>query len=380
MARCSSGFASSSAFCSTKAFRAEAPPLILQPINLQRRWSGWQNRSCLVAELLTRWKADRICLPASRRSAGLDRSDRGRRASPVTTLDDPVERVTWSPTDEWLAFCSAPGGMNQQIYLIRPDGTDLQRLTDGGTDNNWIGRWNPTDGTSCSALIDRIRKRRMPSFMSMVQGLRLIAKNTGIGWLTDFSRDRTKAVLWQMQNRSDSNLYLLDVVGDASGSANKTILTPHNPPGSFSGGLFSPDGRSIYISTNKDRDLAAFGRVILGEDGKPGPIEILAERRDAELESFDLSRDGQTAALLWNVSGRNELCFLDLRPIVLTKVPELPSGVATDLSFSPDGNRLALSLSTRDTATRRLVHRYQNGKAITDHAQSSSRNQSHGPG
>jgi dipeptidyl aminopeptidase/acylaminoacyl peptidase len=265
----------------------------------------------------------------------------------VTTLDDPIERVTWSPTDEWLAFSLAPsGGMNQQIYLIRPDGNDLQRLTDGGTDNNWIGRWT-RDGRYLMFGSNRTDPQAADAFIyEHGQRLRLIAKNTGIGWLTDFSRDRTKAVLWQMQNRSDSNLYLLNMAGDASGSANKTLLTPHNAPGSFSGGLFSPDGLSIYMSTNKDRDLGAFGRVVLGEDGKPGPIEILAERSNAELESFDLSRDGQTAALLWDVSGRNELCFLDLKTHALTNVPELPSGVATDVSFSPDGNRLALSLSS----------------------------------
>jgi len=28
--------------------------------------------------------------------------------------------------------------MNGQIYLIRPDGTDLKRCTPGGKDNNWL--------------------------------------------------------------------------------------------------------------------------------------------------------------------------------------------------------------------------------------------------
>ncbi len=42
----------------------------------------------------------------------------------------------------WLAFSVAPGGgMNEQIYLVRPDGTGLRRLTDGGKENNWLGDW-----------------------------------------------------------------------------------------------------------------------------------------------------------------------------------------------------------------------------------------------
>ena len=50
----------------------------------------------------------------------------------VTAFDDPVGFVTWSPGGEWLAFSVAPGGgFNEQIYVARPDGTELRRLTEG---------------------------------------------------------------------------------------------------------------------------------------------------------------------------------------------------------------------------------------------------------
>src|SRR5216684_2490350 len=60
----------------------------------------------------------------------------------VTALDDPVGSVGWSPDGEWLAFNIAPGGgFNEQIYVVRPDGTALRRLTEGGKENNFIGGW-----------------------------------------------------------------------------------------------------------------------------------------------------------------------------------------------------------------------------------------------
>lgn len=44
----------------------------------------------------------------------------------VTALDDQVRVVNWSPYGQWLAFGLTPGGgMNEQIYLVRPDGTGL---------------------------------------------------------------------------------------------------------------------------------------------------------------------------------------------------------------------------------------------------------------
>src|SRR5919206_2841724 len=52
----------------------------------------------------------------------------------VTAFDDPVRIVSWSPDGSWLALSVAPGGgMNTQIYLVRPDGTELRLLTEGGT-------------------------------------------------------------------------------------------------------------------------------------------------------------------------------------------------------------------------------------------------------
>ena len=60
----------------------------------------------------------------------------------VTPLDDQIVQVAWSPNVEWLAFGLAPGGgLNEQVYLVRSDGTGLRRLTEGGKDNNWLGRW-----------------------------------------------------------------------------------------------------------------------------------------------------------------------------------------------------------------------------------------------
>ena len=119
-------------------------------------------------------------------------------------------------------------------------------------------------------------------------------------------------------------------------------LTPHEGPGSFPSGRFSPDGRTVYLSSNAGRDLAAFARVALGDDGRPGPIEVLAARDDAELAEFALDESGATAALVWNVAGRDELALLDLATARSTPGPALPAETAGGLRFSRDGRLLAL--------------------------------------
>jgi dipeptidyl aminopeptidase/acylaminoacyl peptidase len=259
----------------------------------------------------------------------------------VTALDDQVTGVDWSPGGEWLAFGVAPGGgMNQQIYLVHPDGDGPQRLTAGGKDNNWLGRWSH-DGRSL-AFASNVAGPAMDAYTWDLDTWkpRLVARNPGIGDIVDRSRDGRWATVSRVKSRGDSDLVLVEMA-----SGHETPLTPHTPPAEFSGGIFSPDGRTVYLSTDADRDLAAFARIRLDAGGRPGPIEVVASRPDAELESFEVTEDGSAAALMWNVAGKSELAFLDLATAKAAPGPALPAEVAGGMSFSRDGKLLALALS-----------------------------------
>ena len=92
----------------------------------------------------------------------------------VTAFDDPVGFVEWSPDGAWLAFTLAPGGgMNEQVYLVRPDGTGLQRLTDGGKETNRLGPWSH-DGSRARARLERARAatRSTPTSYDVADGTR----------------------------------------------------------------------------------------------------------------------------------------------------------------------------------------------------------------
>lgn len=259
----------------------------------------------------------------------------------VTALDDPVGGVQWSPDGQWLAIEVAPGGgLNEQIHLVRSDGRGLRQLTEGGSVNNWLGDWT-RDGRYLTLASNR-RGVGMDAYLyDLAAGdLRLVAENTGIGILTDVSRDGRRAVLFRLQSRGSNDLYLLDLE-----RRTEILLTPHEGPGTFSGGRFGPDGDVVYLGSNKDRDKIAFARVRIDGRGRPGPIEVLAAREDAELAGFDLTEDGRTAALVWNADGRSELAFVDLASGRLTQGPTPPAEVIGGLVFSRDGGRLALTLS-----------------------------------
>jgi Tol biopolymer transport system component len=179
----------------------------------------------------------------------------GRWPTLVTALDDPVSSVEWSPSGDWLAISVSPGGgMNGQIYLFRPDGTDLKRYT-AGKDNNWLAPWthdgsalmmssNVRDGAAMDCYLLVVHERKME----------IVAQNLGIGSFEDMSRDNRLALLSRMKSRGSNDVYLVDL-----SSKKEVNLTSHDGPGEFAG-RFSHDAKTVYLASNKDRDLEAFAK------------------------------------------------------------------------------------------------------------------------
>lgn len=294
----------------------------------------------------------------------------------VTNLDDQITGVAWSPTDsDVLAFSLAPGGgLNEQIYVVQSNGLSLQRITEGGRINNRLHGWSP-DGKYLLLGSNRANPGSIDSYLfHLGRGrLRLAAVNGGAGNLEDVSEDGGWALIQRVKSRGDSNVYLVGLHQRAD-----ILLTPHDPPGTFQNPRFSPDGRTVYLLSDKDRDRVALARVRLqaerasreqreeiereeeeeeeereerqaGEEApaswKPGALEVLAKRDDADLGGFEITEDGKTAALLWNVAGESQLSFLDLATLEETPGPDLPGALAGGLEFSRDGRLLAMSLS-----------------------------------
>ena len=258
----------------------------------------------------------------------------------VTTGNDPVAAVVdWSPAGDWLAYTVVPGGgLNSQIYVARSDGTGVRRLTDGGKENNWLGPWTE-DGRFIGMSSNRRRPGAMDAYLIEAATGRLerVADLEGIGGIESVSRDARRVLLERVRSRGDNNLYLLDRT-----SGKEALLTPHEGPGEFSGRL-ARDGKSVYLGSNEGRDRVAFARVDVSAPASPGRIEVLAERADAELDDFALDHAGAQAALSWNVGGRTELAFIDLRTGKTRPGPPLPAEICVSFVYAPGDRSLAMS-------------------------------------
>jgi dipeptidyl aminopeptidase/acylaminoacyl peptidase len=287
----------------------------------------------------------------------------GVRQQRITSLDDPAGLVEWSPDGRSLAFTVAPGGgMNSQIYLMRPDGRQLARASgpvDDVKSNNLLHGFSH-DGRLLLLSSNRADPASLDPFTyeAATGAWRRVALGGGDGRLSDVSRDGRHALVVRTRQRGDEDVSIVDLH-----TGREALLTPHQPPASFGDALFAPDGMTVYLGSNRDRDLLAFARIRLvrssegeppmaaaaggaggGSGGGSGGIEVVAARDDAELDAWKITEDGHTAALLWNAAGRSQLSFLDLDTLRQEPGPVLPGEIVRDMAFSRNGRLLALTI------------------------------------
>jgi dipeptidyl aminopeptidase/acylaminoacyl peptidase len=257
----------------------------------------------------------------------------------VTAFDDPVSGLEWSPDGQWLAVEVAPGGgLNSQIYVLRPDGTGVRRLTDGGKENNRLGLWTPDSKT-----IVMSSNRQRPASMDIwaidaaTGAIRLVAQTSGVASVLDSGN--THVLISRLKSRGDNDIYRIRLE-----DGREVHLTPHTPPATFSNARFGHTSDTVYLIGNANRDRAAFGRVRV-VDWMAEPFEVLASRDDAELDSFEINPMKSVAVLSWNMAGKSEISGLSLEDMKEHPGPVLPSDLAGGFEFARSSREMALSIS-----------------------------------
>ncbi|GAA2857591.1 peptidase S9 [Actinoplanes cyaneus] len=241
---------------------------------------------------------------------------------------EPVSEVAWSSGGGWLACQIAPGGApRQEIWLVRPDGSDPHQVAGFGNDTADNMRWLP--GRPVLALTENLTDAIL---IDVVVGTRTVITSGELISLCDVDPAGRFALLRQGP-RGDRRILLKDLI-----SGTEEPLTRGEQA------IFSPGGGCVY-ARSEDGELTTVVRVT--EDTSEVLAGSAAAFEDpAEVEAFAVTTDGRTAAVLWNVrGGESALELLDLdhgTPAANRTVP-LPGAVISGLSWSFDGSTLAFT-------------------------------------
>ena len=261
----------------------------------------------------------------------------------LTWFDEPVGQVARRNQGRELAITMDEGGGEQDQILLFDPKTATSRWLSEGQSRNRILQWS-RDGQRLAFQSTR-RNGRTSDLWIMdpddPEGAELLLEAPAGSWVgpADFSDNGHYLLVQQFLGVDDSRIHLLDlrdrsvrlVAGDPEyPSANRAVT-------------FDRRGEGFYFITNGRGRAAELAWQSLEPDSPP---QFLTARITWDVTDFVLSADGRRAAFVTNEDGISRLYLLDPRKLRYGRVSAVPQGVISGLGFSPDGSRLALTLSS----------------------------------
>ncbi len=259
----------------------------------------------------------------------------GADRSQITFFEEPVASPHTLPGGQILSTKDTGGDEWLQLFLLGPDGKTIQ-LTEAGT-RNQSPAWSK-DGsvivwsraTKGSADYDVLLR-------DAVGATKVIYKGQGQVAPLAVSPDGKTVLLGRYFSISESKRWLLDV---ATGQL--TELNAGKAKIAYSGGSFTPDGRSVLLLSDEGSDFQRLVQI----DLKTGAKVTLSGELSWDVEDYALSDDGRILAYVVNEDGYSKLVVRDFRTRRALPQPELPAGVVSNLVFSPDASKLGFTLAT----------------------------------
>ena len=260
----------------------------------------------------------------------------------VTVGDTSVPHVEWSPIDKnAIVFSTSPeGSCRYQIYKIKPDGTELVRLSPGGKTRNFGANFTK-NGKHLLVCSDARGKRMEPGLLDPLTGKWKWIMNANIAAnFYDISTDSNLALLSDSEGYQISSPYLLNLK-----TKKRTYLFKEKPE-HFTGTI-SPDGKILYVVTGTKGDRDVFGKIKINQDGSLSTLEVLSNKRNSDIgysKGWDITNpSGTKAALIWDSENKSKLELIDLASGESFTMDNLP-GRALEPKFSPDGKKLVLNI------------------------------------
>jgi dipeptidyl aminopeptidase/acylaminoacyl peptidase len=231
--------------------------------------------------------------------------------------------ASYEPGGTYFVYGKDTGGGAETMQLFRFDPATLQStlLTDGKS-RNGNPAWSRHSGLIAFESTRRgghggrdrdlyVMDPRDPA------STRLVTELDGSWSAADWSADDREILVAHAPTGTETHLWRVDVKTGA-----KKLLTPEGEVATWRAAQYSPDGRFVYALSNRGSEAMRVWRC----DVKAGTWKLMTGEDDA-LESFSLSPDGRTLALVYDGPTASRLEFRDAASLALRSTPKIPVGV-----------------------------------------------------
>jgi len=213
----------------------------------------------------------------------------GGARTQLTFFNEPIAGATFEPVQgRYVVFGKDVGG-NEFAQLYRYDVADgrITLLTDGGRSQNGGAVWSTRGDRLAYGSTRRNGADRDVYVMNPADPKtdKLVMQVTGGGWQAiDWSPDDSRLLVVDYASITKSTLWIVDAA-----NGQKTALTNPAEDVSYGAGVFSADGRGVYVTTDKDSEFQRLGYIDLASQILAHIATIItAEDRDQAIERIGM--------------------------------------------------------------------------------------------
>jgi dipeptidyl aminopeptidase/acylaminoacyl peptidase len=257
----------------------------------------------------------------------------------LTVSDERQTSPTWSPNGKWIAFMSDYEGDEQwDIFLVSPKTGQVVNLTNTREIAEEDPTWSP-DGRYLAYIVKPKTSSvfEIHVYDTVLRDVKHLTSGTAkdrMNFVPIWSADGTFIVYSQVQAKgTDANVFLVDV-----GSAQSTLLTPHDGEQIYWANDVSPDGKKVLITSNAGDGYDNVGLLDIASK----KIQWLTQDK-WEISGEKFSPDGKFLTYNANVDGNTDIYLYDLAAGKARALP-LPKGVnfsaGSASPFTRDGAHL----------------------------------------
>ena len=266
----------------------------------------------------------------------------GAARNQITYFQEPIGSVTMHPIKSSIAFTMDKGGTeNAQIYLLNPESSSTQMLTDGTSRNGgplWSNAGNHIAFQSTKRNGSSNDVWMMP--LDNPQKSELILESPDGTWwgAADWSEDDSKVLIQNYISIANSKAYILDLT-----TKEKSLILGEEDSSSVNSALaFDENDKGIFFITNQ---YGEFNQLAYYEI-ETSEVTVISKEISWDVDGFSISDDSKKAAFVVNENGYSSLYLLNPKSFAFKKVTSLPIGLIGGMQFNKDNISLGLTLNT----------------------------------